>query len=63
MNLSTVDLNQTFQKLKAIQAAEIRKEWVILELVQKYMRQGHSEERAQSMALTEYNSIHKNLIK
>ena len=63
INLSTVDLAQSFKKMQALQAAEIRKKWVILELVQKYQRQGQPEYMATRMAETEYNSIHKNLIK
>jgi len=60
MNLQSINLGNSFQKLKAIEAADHRRQAVINELIQKYTRQGHSPYRAQIMAENHYQTIHKN---
>jgi len=60
MNLQNLNLGNSFQKMKAIEAANHRRETVLRELFQKYTRQGHSPYRAQIMAEHHYQTIHKN---
>lgn len=54
-----LNLGTSFKKFKAMEAAAIRRDAVIKELIQKYTRQGHDPYRAQLMAADHYGSIHK----
>ena len=54
------DLGNSFRKSKAMEAAAFRRDAVIKELIQSYIRKGHTPYMAFRMAETQYLSIHKN---
>jgi len=60
MNLQSINLGNSFQKMKAIEAADHRRQAVINELIRKYKIQGHSDYRAKILAEQHYQTIHKN---
>ncbi len=57
---TTQDFAQSFQKLKAMEAADTRKQKAIDEIYLSYRVKGFSEMEARRQAMQEYQSRHKN---
>lgn len=54
------NLGQSFEKMKAMEAAEQRKQAVIQEFKNAFLRQGFSLFMASNLAAEKYKQIHKN---